>query len=150
VEYVIAVPTLLFTLVFAYEFGRAFFAYQVITSDVEAALRYITHSTDCVPVGGSVSGNDIVAAQNLAECATLPTQGNTPAACTAPHFPWNEATGATLTVTNALTDSTNFNATAYVVQVEAAVPITLSLLNYIGLGGTYTMTVADQARCVGS
>ena len=155
VEFVIVMPVLLTALVFAFEFGRALFAYEVITSDVESAVRYISHvpSSQCA----AFSGNDVTNAQNLAECAVLPTSGTTPAACTAPHFPWNSSSGASLSVTNAQSfsklDSNGnvvFDASGNVVQVKAEVPLTLAMLGYMGINTAYTLVVSDQARCMGN
>ena len=154
VEFVIVMPVLLTALVFTFEFGRALFAYEVITSDVESAVRYISHvpSSQC----SALSGNDITNAQNLAQCAALPTSGS-PTTCTTPHFPWNSSSAATLSVTNAQSfsqfDSNGnviFDTSGNVVQVKAAVPLSLTMLGYMGINTAYTLVVSDQARCMGN
>ena len=155
VEFVIIVPVLLTALVFAFEFGRALFAYEVMTSDVESAVRYISH----VPLAQcqNFSGNDVINAQNLAECAVLPTAGATPVACTTPHFPWNSSSTASLSVTNPLSFSQYdgsgnviFNNSGKVVQVQAVLPLTLAMLGYMGINTSYTLVASDQARCMGN
>lgn len=154
VEFVIVMPVLLTVLVFAFEFGRALFAYEVMTSDVESAVRYISH----VPLAqcSLLSGNDVTNAQNLAECAVLPTSGTTPVACTTPHFPWNSSSTASLSLTNQSYSATDSNGNVIydtapkIVQVQAQVPLTLSMLGYMGINTAYTLVAADQARCIGN
>ncbi|MBN9587529.1 MAG: hypothetical protein BGN85_05630 [Alphaproteobacteria bacterium 64-11] len=148
-EFIIAMPVLFTALVFAFEFGRALFAYEVITSDVEAAVRYISH----VPIAQcqAPSGADVINAQNLAKCAELPTSGAASVACTDYHFPWNSSAGATLSVTNAGSfSSANFNTDGSVVQVKAQVPLTLAMLGYMGINTAYTLVASAQARCMGN
>lgn len=148
-EFVVVMPVLLVALVFAFEFGRALFAYEALTSDVETAVRYISHvpSSQCV----NLSGNDIVNAQNLAQCGQLPSSGTTPAACTSKVFPWNSSSSGSLTVSTAQSFSTpTFDTSGSIVQVKAELPLTLSMLGYLGIDTAYTLVVSDQARCMGN
>lgn len=153
VEFVINVPVLLFAMVFIYEFGRAFFAYQALTTDVEAVVRYLSHVSDCASLGANPTANSVVNGQNLAKCQSLPSQNTTPAACTAINFPWNissDSGNGTVTVTNPTTFSTpNYNNNGSIVQVDASLPINFFFLPYIGIDADHTLVVSDQARCVG-
>jgi Flp pilus assembly protein TadG len=147
-EFVAVTPVLLTVLVFGFEFGRALFAYEVMTSDVEAAVRYIAllPKAECQ----SVTGNDVINAQNLAECALMPASGTAPTSC-APHFPWNASSKASLSVTNAGSFSTpNFDMNGSIVQVKAELPLTLAMLGYMGVTTSYTLVATDQARCTGN
>lgn len=147
-EFVAVTPVLLTVLVFGFEFGRALFAYEVITSDVEAAVRYIAllPSAECQ----SLSGTDVTNAQNLAECAILPGSGAPSTSCT-PHFPWNSSTSASLSITNAGSFSMpSFDKNGNTVQVKAELPLTLAMLGYMGIQTGYTLVVSDQARCTGN
>lgn len=144
VEFVVILPVLLTALVFAYELGRGLLAYEIMTSDVRSAVRYLSH----VPLSDSLAASStyVVAATNLAECGTLSST------CAAKHFPWNSSSTASLTVTPAAKafSSPTFAENGSVLEVTASVPITLAFLAYMGIDTTYTLVVADEARRVGN
>jgi len=144
VEFVVLVPMLLAALIFSFDFGRAFWAYDIAARDVRAAVRYYSRAA-ITPSAGSCP----TATQNVM------TTGD-PSDSTDVHFPWKGAM-YTCNITVAAPFSTGFNQTVSVFTITATVPYTLSFVSYfnslVGGGlssGTYTMSVADQARSVGN
>ena len=148
VEFIAILPLLFVTLVFSFEFGYALWAYDVATRDVRAAVRYYARTNPL----------DATSAQNVAMTGS-PTG-------TVKHFPWNLANSPTINFT---TPVLNFNAgglyrqSGEVVQAQASVPLTLTLLGYLNtaagfaatasgksapttVGTSYTLVVTGQAR----
>ena len=166
VEFIVTLPVLLGALAVCYELGRAFLAYEIASADVQSAVRYLARSNVAAcssPVDSSCPA--VAQAQNVAECGT-------PATCSAPHWPWNtfEAAsgptfGSTYLIPCGSGANTNywciqisnngqgiypFNQNVSVVQLDARIPMTLSLLGYIGVGKLYTMRIVDQAMLIGN
>lgn len=148
VEFVMFAPVLLAILMVSFEFGRAFWAYDVVTRDLRAAVRYLSRTS----VYNSTSKTE---AENVART------GN-PGGATV-HFPWTNAqcTG----IAPFAYSETNFAAGPYndaghTFRMTANVPITLSMLDFINgffrLTGSrrittgYCLTVSYQARYIGN
>ena len=138
VEFLVSLPLLFGAFVIAYEFGRTLWAFNVMTSDVESGLRYLTHTQ-----GGA---SDVTAATNLVETGS--TTG------TANKSPWSWAVPSpTISVTSS-TVSTGFNQTMTVFTMSTAVPVTLPWLDFIKVMSgnsvtlAYTLRVSDQASCL--
>src|SRR5262245_9918209 len=118
VEFLISLPLLFGALVLAYEFGRALWAFNVMTSDVESGLRYLTHTP--------ATASDITAATNLVRTGS--TTG------TNDRSPWNWAVPSpTINVTTSTVAKTvtGFNQDMTVITMSTAVPITLPFLDFI-------------------
>lgn len=138
VEFLVALPLLFGALVIAYELGRTLWAFNVMTSDVEAGLRYLTHT--------QAQASDISAATNLVETGSTTGATNKP--------PWNWAVPSPTIIVRTSSVNTGFNQNLTIVEMSTAVPITLPFLNYITrmtnqsvtLG--YTLRVSDQAACI--
>src|SRR5215467_6242135 len=138
VEFLIALPVLFGAFVIAYEFGRALWAFDVMTSDVESGLRYLTHT--------QATASDITAATNLVETGSTTGTANKP--------PWSWAVSSpTINVTTS-TVATGFNQSMTVVEMSTAVPITLPFLDFIKIETgrsvplTITLRVSDQSSCL--
>ena len=157
VEFVAFAPLLIAALVVSFEFGRAFWAYDVITRDVRAGVRY------------------------LARMSTPPSPPNCPAAAlnitqtglhdngldANKHFPWKGASATfTCTVARSFT-AADYNDAGQVIAMTATVPVTLSLLQALNrlsqwvslLAGrsagaatpiSYPLTVSYEARYIGN
>ncbi len=144
VEFVVLVPMLLSALVFSFEFGKAFWAYDTITRDLRGAVRYLARaSTDCSTFHTE--------AENIA--TTGVTSGGTA------HFPWTGSPA--FNYTYAPFSGPNYNSSGTVVTMKADVPITLTFLDFLNrilatrgpnpaIQIDYTLSVAYQARCIGS
>lgn len=165
VEFIVMLPVLLAALAFCYELGRAFLAYEIASSDVQSAVRYFARSNVAAcptPIDSTCPA--VVQAENVARCGK-------PASCVTPHWPWNDyETGAQPDFASpyviGCSSSTNkwciqqaasngqsvypFNQNVSVVQLDAQIPMTLSLLGYIGVGRVYTMRIVDQAMLIGN
>src|SRR5688500_15419246 len=77
VEFVGFAPVLIAALIFSFEFGRAFWAYDVITRDLRGAVRYLARtSADC-----ATNTAYRVAAENIAKRGVADTSQVV-------HFPW--------------------------------------------------------------
>jgi Flp pilus assembly protein TadG len=138
VEFVATIPVILCALVFAFEFGRALWAYDVVSRDVRAAVRYLSRAP--LPVSNAF----VVNAQNVAKTGV--TSGGTA------HFPWAGNNAATVSVnTSARSFATPaFNQTGSVISITASVPMTLTMLSFAGIGTGYTLTVTSEGRLIGS
>ncbi|MDE2184285.1 MAG: pilus assembly protein [Alphaproteobacteria bacterium] len=152
VEFVASVPVLLAGLAVCFEFGRAFLAYEIASTDMEVAARYLSHTS-------SVTAASILQAENLAQCGTTTT------GCTK-HWPWNvggatspsitettescTTTGRCATCSAVGTDCLPFNQDVTDVKLAAQIPMTLSLLGYIGVNELYTMQIVDRVMWIGS
>jgi Flp pilus assembly protein TadG len=132
-EFLVVLPMLFGAFVTAFEMGRALWAFNVMTSDVEAGLRYLTRTP--------ATASDITAATNLVETGSSTGTLNKP--------PWNWTTSPTLNVSTT-TVSAGYNQSMTVVTMSAAVPITLPFLNSYWIKATtaYTLRVSDQASCI--
>ena len=136
VEFVVLVPLLLAALVFSFEFGRALWAYDVMTRDVRAGARYLSRAP------ASYTSQ----AEKVAETGS-PTG-------TTLHFPWTNS--ATFQYGTTTFSSANFNQDGSVITMTANVPVTLSFMSFLNavtgaaLSTSYTLTVTDSARWVGN
>jgi len=139
VEFVFMIPVLVATLVMGFEFGRALWAYDVVTRDVRAAVRYLARTNPY----------DAAAKTQATNVAKTGTPGGTTL-----HFPWTNA--ATVTYTETAFTSANYNVNGTVVTAQASVPITLSLMSILNtlangsISPNYTLVVSDQARWIGN
>ena len=157
VEFVAMAPVLIAVLVVGFEFGRAFWAYDVITRDLRNSVRYLArNSVTPPPYGGNVCP---ASAQNMAQTGN-PADGTD----ANKHFPW-KGVAATFSCPVALAfTSADYNVSGNVVTMTASVPVTLTLqdtinrvLNIRNLGQsdyalatTYTLNVSYQARYIGN
>ena len=156
VEFVLLVPMLLAALGFAYEFGRGFWAYDVMSRDVRAAVRYLSRA---YPYDNTNKGYAI----NLAKTG-VPTGGTN-------HFPWGApwSSAANNCASCVSVDwvpapsftMANFNQTgnlatcamSCIFSVTGTVPLTiyfLTPLQRLGINTSYTLRVTDQARYIGN
>ncbi len=139
VEFVVMVPVLLVALVFSFEFGRALWAYDVMTRDVRYATRFLSRDRDA----------DFLRAQNVAETG-LPLGSQK-------HFPWSTAVATFNITTPAKTGAlTEYNSAVTVYRMRASLPLTLSFLGAINnflnsnvVTNNYTLVVTDEIRWVG-
>jgi Flp pilus assembly protein TadG len=150
VEFVAMLPVLLGALGFSYEFGRAMWAYDVMTRDVRASVRYLSRlprppSVTYPPFDNSAKTNAI----NVAKTG-VPSGGTT-------HFPWG-APWSTCNPCVTVGAETNFaignyNENGFVFSVTGAVPLSLYFLGFLdgfGFNTSYTLTVTDRARYIGN
>ncbi len=148
VEFIAVMPLLIATLGFTYEFGRGFWAYDVMSRDVRAAVRYLSRT---YPYDNTNKGYAI----NLAKTG-VPTGGTN-------HFPWgapwSSTPGNCATFVCVQTESPpnftigNFNETGIVFSVTGTVPLNvyfLTPLQRLGINTSYTLRVTDQARYIGN
>jgi Flp pilus assembly protein TadG len=141
VEFVILVPLLLAALVFSFEFARALWAYDVMTRDVRAGVRYLSRSTSLPDA-------------TCSSAQTLVMNGTDASA----HFPWN-GTPPTFACSTTAFSIANFSQDGSVITMTATVPVTLSFLDFLNqvdklTGGakiatSYTLSVSDQTRFIG-
>jgi Flp pilus assembly protein TadG len=157
VEFVAFAPLLIAALIVSFEFGRAFWAYDVVTRDVRAGVRYLARS----PTAPSPP-NCPTAAENIAQTG-LYTSGLD----ANKHFPWKGVT-ATFTCTVARSFATpDYNDAGQVITMTANVPITLTLLQVLNrlsqwvgsvahqsagpaIPTSYSLTVSYEARYIGN
>jgi len=152
VEFVVLVPLLLAALVFSFEFGRALWAYDVMTRDVRAAVRYLSR-TSAAPAVPNCPAATQTEAENMAKRG-LP--GGTAAD---DHFPWKDS-APTFGCSTTAFSSAQFSQDGSVITMTANVPITLSFLEFLDtVAGSdldrdmdygYTLSVSDQARWIGN
>ena len=139
VEFVAMVPVLVLALVVGFEFGRALWAYDVITRDVRAAVRYLSRAT---PYDATAKTQ----ATNVAKTGS-------PSGTTA-HFPWTNA--ATVTYSETAFTTANYNVNGNVKTATASVPVAVSMLGVLNtfrpssVSTSYTLVVSDQARWIGN
>ena len=147
VEFVAMVPVLLVALVFSFEFGRALWAYDVMTRDVRAATRFLSRDQVAVP---PITAAAKERAQNVAETGS-PSGSQK-------HFPWSTAPGAIFTITPQIKAGalTEYSSAVTVYRMSASLPLTLSFLEVINnflnsnaITNNYTLVVTDEARFVG-
>jgi Flp pilus assembly protein TadG len=143
VEFVTFAPLLIAALVVSFEFGRAFWAYDVVTRDLRAAVRYLSRAP-------SYSSGSKTQAEALAKTGT-PTG-------TTLHFPWTNS--ATFAYVEPAIITGQYNDDVRVFTMTANVPVTLSLVDFmnrfLSLSGgaaiatNYTLSVSYQARYIGN
>lgn len=146
VEFVVMVPVLLVALVFSFEFGRALWAYDVMTRDVRAATRFLSRDRGAAPPDAQAA---FLRAQNVAETGS-PSGSQK-------HFPWSIASAAFNITTPAKTGAlTEYNSAVTVYRMSASLPLTLSFLEAIDnflnsdvVTNNYTLVVTDEVRWVG-
>ena len=151
VEFVAIAPLFIAALVIAFEFGRAFWAYDVITRDLRASVRYMTRNAGTPPPYASDACP--VTAENIAQTG-LPADN----ADANKHFPWKGA-AATFTCPSVAFSAANYNDDGRVVTMTATVPLTLALGNAINrvldLSGSariapFSLRVSYQSRYIGN
>jgi hypothetical protein len=156
VEFVAFAPLLIAALAFSYEFGRAFWAFDVVARDVRAGVRYLARMpTLPAPPECPASAKNIIQTGQLAG---------------EKHFPWRDVPEEDIEFACALTPfaSGNYNSDGQIISMTATVPVTLSLLDWInGLSEwmnlrageeegsspipiSYSLTVSYQARHIGN
>ena len=146
VEFVAIVPWFVAALVISFEFGRAFWAYDVVTRDVRAAVRYLSRDAASVPPFAS---NACPAASiNMAKTGSPTDTVNT-------HFPWTGVTSTFSCPVAQTISASQYNDAGYVIRMDVSVPITLSLLVIANrLTGssipTYPLTLSYEARYIGN
>ena len=143
VEFVAMTPVILVALVFSFEFGRALWAYDIMSRDVRSATRFLSRD-------GTVEPNRSTRARNVAETGS-PAGGPK-------HFPWNTADcdlGACIGF-NTSAKSGTYSSPVTVYQMVASVPITLGFLeamnNFLSAANiptSYTLVVTDEVRWIG-
>jgi Flp pilus assembly protein TadG len=139
IEFVALVPMLVAALMIGFEFSRAFWAYDVVTRDVRAAVRFLSRANPYDAAAKTSATN--VAKTGLPAGTTL-------------HFPWT--IDANVAYAETPFTSANYNVDGTVITATANVPITLSFLTVLNslagtsLGTTYTLVVSDQARWIGN
>jgi Flp pilus assembly protein TadG len=140
VEFVVVTPMLLAAMVFAFELGRGLWAYDVMSRDVRAGVRYLSRAVNALPVNGTCP----------TAATTLVTNGTDASA----HFPWND--GTPTFACNETAFASGFNQSLEVVTMQAQTPVTLSFLDALNritgtsLNTSYTLEVQDQAQLVGN
>ena len=153
VEFVTIAPLLIAALVFSFEFGRAFWAFDVLARDVRAAVRYMARDTAAIPPYADNTCPD--AARYIAQTGSPKaadfTQANK-------HFPWKGVPEADLGFScpvARLITVPEYNDSGSVVRMEVSVPLTLSLIQFINrVSGasipSYPLTVSYEARYIGN
>jgi len=159
VEFVAVVPLLLGALVLSFEFGRAFWAYDVITRDLRAAVRHLSRDASITPP--YTSDACPASAQNIAQ-----TGSPTDSANANKHFPWKDVS-ATFACPSTSFSGTQYNDSGQVVRMTASVPVTLSLLTFLNthlvflnnklnqpssvvIPISYSLSVTYQSRYIGN
>jgi Flp pilus assembly protein TadG len=135
VELVAMTPVILVALVFSFEFGRALWAYDVMTRDVRDATRYLSRYNGDIAVNGATLG------QTVAETGS--------ATGTQLHFPWNTGTAEFDIGMNSVNGVT-------VYRLTASLPVNLSLLEAMNsflqtdtIQTGYTLVVWNEFRQFG-
>ena len=132
VEFVLFTPVLIAALFMVFDFGRAFWAFDVMTRDVRAGLRYVARmSTLPDPMECPQAAKNVVQ-------TGVPADGQTR------HFPWSLVPEDDLAFScTAVVPDGLYNKPVQVVTMTATLPMDLSLV-------TYPITVSYQARYVGN
>lgn len=139
VEFVAMVPVLVLTLVVGFEFGRALWAYDIITRDVRAAVRYLSRTNPYDATAKTQATN--VAKTGSPSGTTL-------------RFPWTNA--ATVAYSETAFTTANYSVNGNVITATATVPISLSMLTVLNrfrsstVATSYTLVVTDQVRWIGN
>jgi Flp pilus assembly protein TadG len=138
IEFVLMIPFLFGGFVFSYEFGRALWAYDVLTRDVRASVRYLSRT----------QLSETTKATNVAQRGVADTSVQK-------HFPWNETCSTAPSIafdTTTRTFSTpNYNQNGAVIQVTATVPMQLSFMDFLGFSNcVIVLSVQGQARHIGA
>jgi hypothetical protein len=159
VEFVAFAPLLIAALVVSFEFGRAFWAFDVVTRDVRAGVRYLArNSATPPPYGANLCP---ATARNVVETG-LPNGVDANK-----HFPWKTNPAATFSCPSQtfddlcpLLNDCGLNDDGNVITMAATVQVSLSLMDVVnrlaGLTGaaridiTYPLTVTYQTRYVGN
>jgi Flp pilus assembly protein TadG len=149
VEFVLLVPTLLAALGFAYEFGRGFWAYDVMTRDVRASVRYLSRLPE--PLVGYPPFDTAARDKAIGVATTGVPSGGTP------HFPWGTpwSTCSPCVSVGGETNFAigNFNENGFTFTVTGTVPLNiyfLTPLQRLGINTSYTLRVTDRARYIGN
>jgi Flp pilus assembly protein TadG len=140
VEFVAMTPVILVALMFSFEFGKALWAYDVMTRDVRSAARFLSRD----------GTTNFTAAVNVAETGS-PAGGTK-------HFPWNvpDCDGGACIQTTPVAKTGTYSETVTVYEMVASVPISLGFLeamnNFLSAANiptSYTLVVSDEARWIG-
>jgi Flp pilus assembly protein TadG len=139
VEFVVVVPLLIGALMFSFEFGRALWAYDVMTRDVRAGIRYLsrapssyTGQAGCLAMTGLPEGDPPSCNEN------------------AKRFPWTNVSADPFSYSSSPFTTADFNQNGSVITMTANVPLTLGFLGFIGAGTSYTLSVTDRIRHIGN
>lgn len=138
VEFVCVLPMILAAMYFVFEFGRAFWAYEVASQDVRSAVRYLSRAeqVDFTNTGGGY----ILKAENLAKTGTADASSSM-------HYPWTAS--STISVSTTAFSDSDYNVNGSVITMAASIPITLSFLAFIGANTDYTISITDNAQYIG-
>lgn len=133
IEFLCILPIFLGALAISFEFGHGLWAHQIVTKGVHSAARFLAR----VPLTSA----NLTYAQNLARTGSVTG--------TAVYFPWSA--GATVTINQHALDysNSNFRTSGSVIEIEAKVPVTLTMLSFFGMDTAITLDVKDQSRWVG-
>ena len=158
VEFVAIVPLFVAALVVGFEFGRAFWAYDVLTRDVRASVRYMTRNAVTPPP--YASNMCPVSAENIAQTGSPSDNADANK-----HFPW-KGVAATFTCPSVAFEAVcvsqplcGFNDDGRIVTMTATVPLTLALgdvmnrvLNLSGSAriAPFSLRVSYQSRYIGN
>lgn len=132
VEFVCFAPLLIAALFIVFDFGRAFWAFDVMARDVRAGLRYVARMSNLPDPMGCPE-----AAKNVVQTG-VPVEGRDK------HFPWKGVPedGLVFSCTSMVPEGV-YNSDVQVITMTATLPMELSL-------ATYPITVSYQARYVGN
>jgi TadE-like protein len=159
IEFVAIVPIFVVTLIFGFEFGRAFWAFDVVARDVRAGVRYLSRNATTPPPYGSDACPG--SARNMVETGSPSLSLDA-----SKHFPWKGAT-ATFQCPSQTFDQLcpslndcGLSEPGSVVTMTATVPISLSVIyilnRMLDLSGanqiqaSIPLTVSYQERYIGN
>jgi len=150
VEFIIVLPLMLSALVFVYELGRAFLAYEIVSQDIRASVRYLARAPDVD--FANTSGGYTLKAENLAKTGDSSLTADCPASYPAAtqtncHFPWTSS--STIDVQTTGFSDSNYNVSGSVITMTADVPMNLSFLGFIGAQTAYTISLANTSQYIG-
>lgn len=136
VEFAIIVPVMLILLLGTAEIGRAVWYHHIVNEGIRDGVRYlarmpltatfIDQSKNMVLTGSPVGGSPRLAY-------------------------WTDPTTINVAVTNVDNSAGTYRGPdpLPVITMTATVPFSFPLLNFLGIGPTITVTVADQQRHIG-
>jgi hypothetical protein len=137
VEFVIALPLILGMLVLISEFGRAFWYHQIVTKGVRDGVRYLSRAP--------AAEFDAFALQARYLAMTGRPDSSAPAA-----YPWwTDIATVSVSGPEEVGAPPQFRTAFDRITMQSAVPVSFSLLAWLGLDPTITITAADEARYIG-
>jgi len=136
-EFVCTLPLILAAMAFAFEFGRALWAHQILTENVRAATRFLSRS--------EITDSSRTLAENIVTTGRADT--------TSGEF-WGEQVTVTFhpSVENGPVQTfgpPDFRVSGQTIRIEAQVPVNLALLGFLGISTWLTVGAADEARHIG-